>query len=121
MRNRDIARKHFGIDGETNYVLHHIDPSLKKEDVERYIQWNIEDLVVMTRAEHSSLHSNKRGTKLSEESKRRIAESKIGTHHSSWNKHRRWYTDGINDVMSYECPDGYHLGRSKYTRKEIYV
>ena len=39
-----------------SYVLHHIDPSWKHNDIERYIQWNPEDLVIMTRAEHVKLH-----------------------------------------------------------------
>lgn len=42
--------------GRWEYVLHHIDPLWKHNDIERYIQWNIEDLVVMRSGEHTSLH-----------------------------------------------------------------
>jgi len=39
-----------------DWVLHHKDPSLRKNDPERYKQWRIEDLQPMTRADHTQLH-----------------------------------------------------------------
>lgn len=42
--------------GIHDYVLHHVDPDLKYNNVERYIEWNPEDLVVMTRSEHTRFH-----------------------------------------------------------------
>ena len=48
-RGRGKARK--------GYVLHHIDPQLKREDPQRYKQWRVEDLMMMRRSEHTRLHS----------------------------------------------------------------
>ena len=47
------------------YCLHHIDESLRHNDIDRYIQWYGYDLVVELYGEHSS-HTNK-GRKRSEE------------------------------------------------------
>lgn len=63
-------------------VLHHIDPSWKHNDIERYIQWNIEDLVKMTISEHISLHH--KGKVVSEETKRKVSEKMKGK--PAWNK-----------------------------------
>lgn len=53
------------------YVLHHIDETLKHNNFERYILWLPEDLVVMTSSEHSKFHNARR--KLSEEHKQKIS------------------------------------------------
>lgn len=57
IRNKRRARKALGIQGNSNLVLHHKDPSWRHNDVERYIQWNIEDLEIMERSAHTSLHA----------------------------------------------------------------
>lgn len=62
----------FGL--EKGQVLHHVNPDLKQNDIDRYIQWNPEDLVVMTKAEHAALHNHLRGSR-SEETKKKISES----------------------------------------------
>lgn len=36
--------------------LHHIDTSWLHNDIERYIQWNPEDLLLLTKSQHSKLH-----------------------------------------------------------------
>lgn len=54
--NKQKAREYFGIEDKPDLVLHHILPCWKYYNKERYDQWNPEDLVVMTRAEHISLH-----------------------------------------------------------------
>lgn len=41
---------------QSGYVLHHIDESLRHNNIERYILWLPEDLVVMSKEEHSQLH-----------------------------------------------------------------
>jgi hypothetical protein len=30
---------------------------------------------------------------------------------------KKWFTNGINDIFTYECPDGYKLGRKYHKRK----
>lgn len=83
------ARKHFGVENNPEMVLHHIDPTLKKRDPKRYKEWRIEDLTVMTNAEHTRLHS--KGKVLSEETKKRISENHVGfegRHHSEATKEK---------------------------------
>ena len=46
--NRLKARKYFGLHNGDGYDLHHKDSSWKTDDIERYIQWNPEDLIVLT-------------------------------------------------------------------------
>lgn len=58
--NREKARKYFGLTDNDGFDLHHKDPSWQTEDPERYIQWNPEDLIVLTHGEHTTLHNNER-------------------------------------------------------------
>lgn len=60
-RNNRRARKYFGIYGNKDLVLHHVDWTMRHNNIERYIQWNIEDLVVMTKSEHRKLHNKLQG------------------------------------------------------------
>ena len=77
--NRINAWKHFYPEGngkaKTNYVLHHKDISLKKNNPKRYAQWNVDDLVMLTRSEHLKIHSYIIGTS---------SQWKKG--HEAWNK-----------------------------------
>lgn len=81
--NKQNAIKHFEDTGELpkdrakcQYVLHHIDPSWRQNDVERYIQWNSADLIVMTKSEHTRLHHT--GKYVSEETRKKQSESLKG-------------------------------------------
>lgn len=82
------------------------------------------ELIFMTHADHARLH--KKDEKFTENHKRKISES-IKKHWLTRDKSperfattrgRKWFTDGITDVMAYSCPIGYHAGRSKYRVKE---
>lgn len=79
-RNRYLTWKHFYPEGKgkakKGYHLHHVDKTLRHNDIERYIQWNPEDLVMLTSAEHQSLHH--KGQKFSEESRRKMSEAHKG-------------------------------------------
>ena len=55
-KNKDNTRKALGIYGKRNLVLHHINTEWRHNDIERYIQWNIEDVIIMDRGEHTRLH-----------------------------------------------------------------
>lgn len=81
--NNRLAWKHFYPEGNGNpkkgYVLHHVDTTLKKNDIERYILWRIEDLVMLTKAEHIKVHH--KGKQVSEETKRKIGEASKGRHY----------------------------------------
>lgn len=74
--NKMKARKRFGILGKKDLVLHHKDPTLRHNNIERYIQWNDEDLEVMNVAEHTRLHHLH--SKHSEETKKKISNSNKG-------------------------------------------
>lgn len=69
--NYHVAWKHFYPEGngepKKGYVLHHIDTTLRNNDKERYLEWRIEDLVMMTKKEHCSYHMRN----LSKESKQK--------------------------------------------------
>ena len=61
----------------SGYVLHHRDPAWKREDPARYVKWNLEDLELMTKSEHTKLHNTgiknpMYGRKHSEESKNKM-------------------------------------------------
>lgn len=55
-RNYFISTGQIPWDDSSKYVLHHKDITLKHNDIERYRQWNIEDLEVMTNPDHQKLH-----------------------------------------------------------------
>ena len=89
MRNKRKAYKYFESIGllpinrtRNEYVLHHKDITLKAKNPERYIEWNIEDLVVMPRSEHSRLHQTgnlyNSGHKRTEATKKLISTNRMG-------------------------------------------
>lgn len=61
---RHSALKYFNV--QKGYVLHHKDDTLMLTDVNRYIEWRPEDLVVMTLSEHSKLHNEETKQKMRE-------------------------------------------------------
>ena len=78
------ATKYFNV--PKGSVLHHKDITLKETNLERYIQWLPEDLVVMTKEEHIKLHHT--GAKRSEETRKKMSEADkgkqkwLGKHHT---------------------------------------
>lgn len=61
------------------YVLHHKDPLWKKNEPERYAQWNVEDLIMLTNEEHTRLHQTGRtGYTLSDETRKKMSLSRQG-------------------------------------------
>lgn len=72
---------------EEDWVLHHEDTELKKNDPKRYHEWRIEDLIMMKRKDHTSLHLKNKvtgrpspmcGKKHSEETKKRMSDAQKG-------------------------------------------
>lgn len=49
------------------------------------------------------------GKQLSEETKRKLSESGKGK--NNWSKGRKCYTNGIENIYAFECPEGFHKGR----------
>lgn len=98
-RNNIKARKYFGIYGDNNLVLHHTDITLKTTNYERYIEWNPEDLVVVTRSEHMLLHQE-----LDPEFSERLSKNgklNKGRHHTEEAKQKmsknHWDCSGANN------------------------
>ena len=126
---------------QKGWVLYHIDPSWRHNDIERYILWDPFDLVMMTKAEHLIIHN--RGKKLSEEHNKKISEAKKGKPTWIKGKHlseeyrrklseslkgrplseehkkklsdarkgKHWYNNGVDDICCVDCPNGFVPGR----------
>ena len=111
-QNHKKAVKYFGIEQSKKweYDLHHVDPNMKAENIERYILWLPEDLVVLTHEEHTRLHmtellsderrykfgKSSRGKHFTEEHRRKLSEANKGKHNHSgvnnpnYGKHKHW-------------------------------
>ena len=85
---RHSALKYFNV--QKGYVLHHKDDTLMLTNINRYIEWRPEDLVVMTLSEHSKLHNT--GLVRSEETREKLSKANkgkqpwLGKHHSEETK-----------------------------------
>ena len=93
------------------WVLHHKDTSLKTNDLERYAEWRIEDLVPMTKSGHISLHNCMRKGQMSDSTKRKISEkAKLRDHTVQCNAMHKalagshWWNNGIVNKCVKECP-----------------
>lgn len=78
-KKHDMAIENFRARGlwKTGMVLHHVDPTLKLRDPERYRNWNIDDLVPLTVPQHMRIHmglKNPRGGKKSADHVRAMLE-----------------------------------------------
>lgn len=61
------------------YVLHHKDPSWKTNEPERYAQWNVEDLIMLSNEEHTRLHqTGRKGYTLSDETRKKMSLARQG-------------------------------------------
>ena len=95
-----FAHLFFGLKRGDGLVLHHKDPTMRYTNPERYKQWNPEDLVVMTRAEHTKLHHT-------------------GISKKAWNKGKRnIYTDETKAKMR-EKKIGVFVGGKSPTAKSV--
>ena len=128
--------------GKRAFDLHHTDETLKHENIERYILWLPEDLVVMTHAEHTSHHH--KGKIVSDETKEKLRVAQTGRKYGeeTREKHRllstgrvysaesrkkiseavkgnhntagkKWFNNGIVNTRAIECPVGFIPGRLK--------
>ena len=71
------------------------------------------------------------GMKHSEQTKQKLREKKLGKNNPRYGKHyskddpayiklksRHWYTNGIEEVFTKECPDGYYAGRKNFRKRD---
>jgi len=75
-KNRKAAREYFGITGQPDMVLHHKDETLKERDLDRYLEWRTEDLVAITKGEHTTIHH--KGKTQSMEARQKMRENHVG-------------------------------------------
>ena len=87
-------REELGILGNSNLVLHHIDPTLKYNDYDRYILWLPEDTVVMTRGKHTALHNLINSEKRIEKMRQSLTGKKHSKEHNEnigkWSRGKTW-------------------------------
>lgn len=86
-KNWKEARRHFNIEGDPNMVLHHIDDTLKHNDLDRYLEWRLEDLIAIPNGEHSRIHNL--GKTVSEETRSKMSRNHVGflgKHHTEETK-----------------------------------
>lgn len=110
-KNRKRAYEYFGltIGNAQGLVLHHKDPDLMVNDIDRYNEWRPEDLVVLTRQEHAAIHHA--GKKRPGWVGKKISEARKGK-----KKQGHWYKNEATGVSVYILPnaiipDGFVLGR----------
>ena len=86
MSNRNAAWKKISgtKNGIKGYVLHHKDINLRHNDINRYIQWNLEDLEIMSKSDHIRLHRT--GTHHTTETKQKMRDAKLGVPKSEIHK-----------------------------------
>lgn len=97
-------------------------------DNECYYNRKACELIFLTPAEHRRLHL--KGTKFSDEHRRKLSESMKGKHHNEESRRKmseshkghpptkgskgmHWYNNGIVNNLAYECPNGFVKGRLK--------
>ena len=80
----------------------------KKELIALNMYYNrpADELIFMTIYEHSRLH--RKGKHLSEETKKKMREAHKGK--NIWTKGTRWYNNGKENRLCFECPDGFVPG-----------
>lgn len=86
MVNRNKAWKKISgsKDGIRGYVLHHKDMNLRHNNINRYIEWRLEDLQIMSKAEHIRLHRT--GTHHTTETRKKMRDAKLGVPKSEIHK-----------------------------------
>ena len=110
------ATKYFNV--QKGYVLHHKDITMRETNLERYIQWLPEDLVVMSKGEHTKLHHT--GSKRSEETRKKMSEADkgnqkwLGKHHTEESK-KKMSEAHKNKTLSEEHKK--HIGEANKGRK----
>jgi hypothetical protein len=119
---------------KNGYNLHHKDVTLRHSDIERYLKWLPEDLIMMTSSEHKKLHAklyfesltstqrkaimhrfcNWTGRHHSEESRKKMHEHNFnrlnGIPEITKERMRKgqtgmhFYNDGVSETRAKECP-----------------
>ena len=105
-RNHRAAVKRFNL--AKGWVLHHKDTHLIETDVNRYIEWRDEDLIPLSKSEHSRLHAYL----LHQEGRANLN----GLMGSSIDK--KWFTNGIDNIFAYECPENYWEGKVQINKNK---
>ena len=57
------------------------------------------------------------GHSVSEETRKKISEKTKGKKGAITTLGMHWYTDGVNDILTYDCPKRYHKGRTNHVTR----
>lgn len=90
-----LAWKHFYPEGDgkakAGYCLHHKDDTLRHENPDRYNEWRIEDLEMITESEHGRLHHT--GVVYSVESRERMSKAQQERAKNMTNEERQHFSE----------------------------
>lgn len=81
--------------------------------------WKMSD-VARENVSHGKIGKSHKGKPHSEETKKRISEIQKERHKngayadSHTTQGRKWFTNGVDNILTFECPDGYRLGRTRW-------
>jgi hypothetical protein len=65
----------------------------------------------MSEESKSKLRNSKLGKKSSDETKKKLSAKRSGEGNPNFGKH--WYNNGVKTVSAYSCPEGFVLGKLK--------
>ena len=58
------------------------------------------------------------GHSVSEETRKKISEKTKGRKGVVSTLGMHWYTDGVYDILTYDCPERYHKGRTNHVNRK---
>ena len=93
----------------------------KEELIELGMYYNrpAEELIFLTRSEHLKEHQSNKGTKWTEEQKKKHSELLKGKPNVGGDRiqGKKWFNNGYINVREYDCPPGFLPGRIYFKRK----
>ena len=128
LKNRQNARrskawKHFYPEGhgkaKDGYVLHHKDETLLYDNPERYLEWRIEDLVMISLSEHSKLHNAGKHVVFTEEHKNNISKNHHDVSGSKNPMYGHRHTEESKRMMSEKQRNRVHQRMSEETKRKL--